>query len=283
MKRLLPCSCARSPPSVRRLLLLRTVPPTALVLTGIVTTNDVVVSPQIGGRIDSCSSTRATRSSEGQLIAVIAPDELRAESAYSVAQRRGRRVAGRRGEAALRYQERQIDEQIRQAEANLASTEAQQAAAAADLETARLEPRAHAEPVDAGRGAGAAARQGANRVRRRAGAASTRSSGRSTRSAPRSRWRSTNAEQVAVRRSQVQANQHLQAAAAAQQAKADVRLAYTELNAPIDGIVDVRAARVGEVVTSGPADRHARSIPTTCGCAPTSRRPTSIACASATR
>jgi len=30
-----------------------------------------------------------------------------------------------------------------------------------------------------------------------------------------------------------------------------VRLGYTELRAPIDGIVDVRAARVGEVVTPG--------------------------------
>ena len=37
----------------------------------------------------------------------------------------------------------------------------------------------------------------------------------------------------------------------AQQQKADVRLAYTELHAPMDGIVDVRAARTGEVVTAG--------------------------------
>ena len=37
----------------------------------------------------------------------------------------------------------------------------------------------------------------------------------------------------------------------AQRAKADVRLAYTELHAPMDGIVDVRAARQGEVVTPG--------------------------------
>ena len=59
------------------------------------------------------------------------------------------------------------------------------------------------------------------------------------------------AEQIAVRRSQVQANTHMQAAAAAQQAKADVRLRYTELRAPIDGIVDVRAARPGEVVNPG--------------------------------
>ena len=43
----------------------------------------------------------------------------------------------------------------------------------------------------------------------------------------------------------------MQAAAAAQRTKADVRLAYTEIHAPIDGIVDVRAARVGEVVNPG--------------------------------
>ena len=30
-----------------------------------------------------------------------------------------------------------------------------------------------------------------------------------------------------------------------------MRLTYTELHAPIDGIVDVRAARIGEVVTPG--------------------------------
>ena len=56
-----------------------------------------------------------------------------------------------------------------------------------------------------------------------------------------------------MRRSAVQANEHLQAAAAAQEAKANVRLAYAEIKAPIDGIVDVRAARVGEVVTPGQA------------------------------
>jgi HlyD family secretion protein len=43
----------------------------------------------------------------------------------------------------------------------------------------------------------------------------------------------------------------MQAAASAQRAKADVRLRYTEIHAPIDGIVDVLAARVGEVVNPG--------------------------------
>jgi multidrug resistance efflux pump len=62
-----------------------------------------------------------------------------------------------------------------------------------------------------------------------------------------------NAEQVAVRQSQVHSNEHLQAAALAQRQKAELRLAYTEIKAPIDGIVDVRAARPGEYVKEGQA------------------------------
>ena len=61
----------------------------------------------------------------------------------------------------------------------------------------------------------------------------------------------SSAEQVAMRKSQVASNKQQQAAAAAQRARADVRLAYTEIHAPIDGIVDVRAALPGEVVTAG--------------------------------
>jgi multidrug resistance efflux pump len=61
----------------------------------------------------------------------------------------------------------------------------------------------------------------------------------------------SNADQVAVRRSQLQATQKQQVAVAAQRQQAGVRLGYTELRAPIDGIVDVRAARIGEVVMPG--------------------------------
>jgi multidrug resistance efflux pump len=61
----------------------------------------------------------------------------------------------------------------------------------------------------------------------------------------------TNADQVAIRRSQLDASRQQRTAATAQRSKADVRLTYTELRAPIDGIVDVRAARAGEVVTPG--------------------------------
>jgi multidrug resistance efflux pump len=63
----------------------------------------------------------------------------------------------------------------------------------------------------------------------------------------------SNAEQVSLRRSQVATSEHMQAAAAAQRAKADVRLRYTEVKSPTNGIVDVRAVREGEYVNPGQA------------------------------
>ena len=54
----------------------------ALVLTGIVTTNDVIVSPQIAGQITQLLVKEGDTVKRDQLLAVIAPDELRAEISY---------------------------------------------------------------------------------------------------------------------------------------------------------------------------------------------------------
>src|SRR5215510_3672004 len=113
-------------------------PITELQLTGIVTTNDVVVGPQIGGRIDKLLVNEGDDVRQGQSLAVIAPDELRAESAYALHNAEGISSKIQQAEASVRYEEQQTAEQIRQAESNLAATEAQQASAAADLESARL-------------------------------------------------------------------------------------------------------------------------------------------------
>ena len=51
-----------------------------------------------------------------------------------------------------------------------------------------------------------------------------------------------------MRRSQLEVSKHQSAAAVAQRDKADVRMQYTEIHAPVGGIVNVRAAREGEVV-----------------------------------
>ena len=55
-----------------------------------------------------------------------------------------------------------------------------------------------------------------------------------------------------MRRSQVQTSEHMQAGGRRRRAPRPTSASrYTEIHAPIDGIVDVRAARVGEVVSPG--------------------------------
>jgi HlyD family secretion protein len=227
-------------------------PPTELVLTGIVTTDDIVVSPQIGGRLARVLVNEGDVVKAEQLIAVLEPDELRAESSYAVQNVAGLTSQVQQAEAALRFERRQMDEQIRQAESTLASLEAQQAAAAADVEKARLDfdrtanlakqGVAPAQQLDIARTTFQAEQARLDAIKKQVEAQRAQVA-----------LIHANAEQIAVRRSAVQTNEHLQAAAAAQEAKANVRLAYTEIKAPISGIVDVRAARVGEVVTSGQA------------------------------
>jgi HlyD family secretion protein len=224
--------------------------PTSLTLTGIVTTNDVIVSPQIAGQIRQLLVTEGDVVKKDQLIAVMMPDELRADSAYYARSAEGVGSQVRESEAALRYQERQMSDSIRQAEATLASTQAQLAAAVANLENARLvanrtknlEQRGieTAQALDQTRTALDAAQAQVDALKKQVDAQSA------TVALARS-----NAEQVTLRRSQVKTMQLQQQAANSQRTKADVRLAYTEIHAPIDGIVDVKAVRVGEVVTPG--------------------------------
>src|ERR1700736_2167286 len=99
--------------------------PAPLVLTGIVTTNDVIVSPQIGGQIGQLLVKEGDVVKKDQLLAVIVPDELRADTAYYTQNVAGLSSQVQESEAALRFQQRQTTDQIRQAESTLASTEAQ--------------------------------------------------------------------------------------------------------------------------------------------------------------
>src|SRR5471032_351258 len=82
-------------------------PPTELVLTGIVTTNDVVVSPQIAGQIRELKVVEGDIVKKDQLVASITPDELRADSAYYAYTSEGFGSQVRESEADLRFQERQ--------------------------------------------------------------------------------------------------------------------------------------------------------------------------------
>jgi HlyD family secretion protein len=221
-----------------------------LVLTGIVTTQDVIVSPQVAGQLDRLLVAEGDVVKKGQLLAVIAPEELRADRAYYASSAEGFTAQVREGEAALRFQEQQTRDQIRQAEATLAATRAQRAEAEAALESARLS----LERTEGLYRGGISAVQDYDQARTsfEAAKAHVEALGREVDAeAAAVALARANADQVAVKRSQLQADEHQRAAADAQRDKADVRLGYAELRAPIDGFVDVRAARAGEVLSAG--------------------------------
>ena len=225
-------------------------PPTALTLTGIVTTNDVIVSSQVAGQIGQLLAKEGDQVKAGQLVAVIQPDELKADTDYYTQNVAGLTSQVQESLAALRLEEKQTADQIAQAQSMLASAQAQLQAAKADLENARLtytrteqlaaQKVASAQELDIARttrdGAQAKVDSLAKQVDAQQSAVALARA---------------NAEQVAARRSTVESAQHMKAAAAAQRAKADVRLAYTDIHTPIAGIVDTLAARGGEYVTPG--------------------------------
>lgn len=225
-------------------------PPSSLVLTGIVTTHDVSVAPQIGGRLVSLSVKEGDTVTKGQAVAEIDPGELQADRAYYEHSAEGIASQVRESEAALRLQELQLGDQVKQAEAGVATAEAQRAAAAADVERAKVtldrtrelfkQQLAPAQAMDEARTGYEAAQA------RMDSAARQVDSARAAVALMRS-----NFELVAVRRSQVQTSQHQLAAVGSQRDKAEVRLGFTKVLSPIDGLVDVQPAREGEVVNAG--------------------------------
>jgi HlyD family secretion protein len=223
--------------------------PTSLVLTGLVTTNDTIVSSQISGRLGRLLVKEGDTVKKGQLVAVIAPDELQAESAYYAQTAEGAGSTVKGNESAVRFEARQTESQVRQAEATLAAAEASEKSGEADLERAKLtfervQGLLKAQVISTGEYDQARTEYDATKAR-------IASLGKQVDSARAAVGLArTNAEQVAMRRSQLEASKHESAAAVAQRQMADVRMKYTEIAAPIDGVVNVKATREGEVVSA---------------------------------
>ena len=224
----------------------------AITLTGIVTTDSVIVSSEIQGRLQELYVKQGDVVTNRQLLARIQPQEWKADMAYYANSERQSESQVTQAEADLKYQEAQTTNQIRQAEANLASAEAQVAQADADQENARLNFQRlddlyhkgveSIQSFDQTRTAYDSAKARVESLKKQAQAAQ----------AAVELARSTG-DQIAVRQAALAASQHQVAAWGAQKDKASVHLGYTEIHAPIDGVVDIRAALQGEVVNPGQA------------------------------
>ena len=112
--------------------------PSELVLTGIVKPAEILVSPEIQGRLQRLLVTQGDTVTNGQLLAVIQPQEWKADLAFYASGVKQSTAQLAQADADLRFQQAQTSNQIWQAQATLASTEAQMKQAQADLENARL-------------------------------------------------------------------------------------------------------------------------------------------------
>jgi HlyD family secretion protein len=223
-----------------------------LVLTGIVTTDEISVGPQIAGRINQLLVREGDPVKRDQLLAVINPEELETTRNYYAHSEEGVGAEVKEAEAGLHFQELQTRDQIRQAEASLASAQAQRTEASANLEKTRLDYERSAELVekdivsaqanDQARAAYEGAKAHMDALQKQVEAASAALA-----------LAQSNAEQVAMKRDQLNANIHQLAAAGAQKDTAQVRLGYTQIRSPIDGLVAERVALQGEVVNASQA------------------------------
>jgi len=211
--------------------------PREMVLTGIVTTDEVNVSSQIQGQMSELLVKEGDTVEANQLLAVIQPQELKATQQYYAHSEEGVTATVHQAESALKYQELQTADQIRQAEASLASAQAQQVEATADLDLDKRNYRRNHELYQ--QGVLSAQQDDQARLTMEAAQAHLDSLAK------------PNEEQNAVRRHELAANQHQLAAASAQNQAAKVRLGYTEIRSPIAGLVSLRAALQGEVVNIG--------------------------------
>jgi multidrug resistance efflux pump len=224
--------------------------PASIVLTGIVSTDEVRVSAMLQGLIDELRVNSGDRVEKGQLLARIQPSESAADLEFYRQTEKASAASVDEAAAQLKYLETQTREQIRQAQADLASAQAQARQADADLENARLSferaQRLREQSINSQQDLDQA------RTTYESARAHVDSANEQVRSAEAALALSqANAEQIEVRKAALQASNQQLAAAGAQTEGAKIRLGYTEVRAPIDGIVDVRAALAGEVVMPG--------------------------------
>jgi HlyD family secretion protein len=226
--------------------------PASITLTGIVTTDEVIVSSEIQGRMQQLLVQQGDAVTNGQLLAVIRPQEQEADVAFYKSSVKQSSAQVEQAEADLKFQESQTRNQITQAEATLASTEAQTKQAQSDLENASLTFKREEDLYKSGAESIQAYDQA--RTTRDGTQARVESLKKQIEAAQAAVAMARDSEQqVAGRRAALAASRQQQDAANAQKDKASVRLAYTEVHAPVAGIVDTRAALQGEVVNPGQA------------------------------
>jgi multidrug resistance efflux pump len=221
-----------------------------LVLIGTVDANQVIVSSQVQGRIQKLLVDEGTQVREGDLIAVLDPQELEAQRNAAQAT-----VSSLQSQLhASRYNERttrgSTSSDVANAQAQLQAARASLAEAEANLVQVKLDSARTIRLADQG----VASQQDRDRAEASLNAQQARvqalqeqvGAAEAALNAAQARTHQTGAAESTVSSMRAQME-----TAAAQKAQAETRLGYTKIYAPVSGIVSVRAAREGEVINPG--------------------------------
>jgi multidrug resistance efflux pump len=221
-----------------------------LVLIGTVDANQVIVSPQVEGRIAKLLVDEGTQVKQGDLIAVLDPSELEAQARAAAAT-----IDSLRSQVAVTQAQEQATagsttSSVANAQAKLQSARAQLLQAEATLQRTESDSRRTI----------ALARQGVASDQDRVQAESNLKAQLATVQALKEQVSAAEADlntaianthQAHAAQSTVESTRAQLLNAEAMLKQAEVRLGYTKIYAPVTGTVSVRAAREGEVLNAG--------------------------------
>jgi multidrug resistance efflux pump len=221
-----------------------------LILIGTVDSNQVIVSPQIQGRIQKLLVEEGTQVKVGDLIAILDPSELEAQERAAAATIASLRSKVSETEYTERSTKGSTSSDVVNAQARLQSARAQLLQAEATLQRVESDSRRIVE----------LAKQGVASDQERVQAEANLKAQQATVEALREQVNASQADlnaavarthQASAAQSTVASTRGQLANAEAQLKEAEVRLGYTKIYAPVSGTVSVRAAREGEVLNPG--------------------------------
>jgi HlyD family secretion protein len=219
-------------------------------LTGMVDGNEVIVSPQIAGRIVTLSVDEGTAVKKGDLIAELDSKELEANLAAARANVTSLESQVSAANHNYTWTSDQTGAAIQQAQARVTSSNAQITQARVELARDQQDLTRMQQLFDKGE-VSAQDRDHAEAAVNiaKANVAALEDSAKAEAAAVD--VAQANRKQVDVRQSDISSTIAQLEQARATQAQVATQLGYTKIYAPIDGIVSVRVAKQGEVVAPG--------------------------------
>ena len=219
-------------------------------LIGTVDANQVIVSPQVAGRISKLLVDEGTAVKQGGLIAVLDPSELEAQARAAAATIDSLRSQVSATEATSQATQGSTTSGVANAEAKLAAARAQLAEAEATLQRVESDSRRTIELAQQGVASDQDRVQAESNLKaQQAVVASLQQQVTGAQADLNSAI--ANTHQAHAAQSTVASTRGQLLNAEAQLKEAEVRLGYTKIYAPVTGTVSVRAAREGEYLTAG--------------------------------